>query len=282
MSLTLIKLAVKDPATDDQVILSNIREGVDGAADMGWAEEEQNVQIEDNQRLEHSTEGTLDVKVLRGTTAEVSQLNNFIGKRCEVSGWTIEGFLLFSEQNRIVRVPDFNSDILNDQIRLTQTTPKGFRSGVRAFYGGRNAVMLHDIRSHSGAANSQLFSGFSKEGAPDTNVTGIEKTVTGDLDEGVVSAKLYFPFEGAKLVASAQIANSPDDGAVGLRFLSHNDTILSTSTSNFTTGGRRSHEATVPSGTYYIQFIALVKESLEGSFTLSLPAIKTMNTQFED
>lgn len=279
MSLTLIKIAIKDPDTADQVILSNIREGVDGSADMGWEQEEENVQVEDNQRLEHTTQGTLDVKVLR--TSDVSQLNDFIGKRCEVSGWTIEGFLLFSEDNRIVRVPDFNSDILNDQIRLTQSTPKGFNSGVRAFYGGRNAMMLYDIRSHSGGTNNQLFSGFSKEGNPDTNVSGIEKTVSGSEDEGVVSAPIYFPFEGANIIASAQIANAPDDGAVGIRFLNATKSEISTSTSNFSTGGRRSHQATVPEGTYYIQFVALIKEST-GSFTLSLPAIKTMNTQFEE
>lgn len=286
MSLTLHKIAIKNPDTTDQVLLTNILEGVDGATAMGWSEEQENVQIEDNQRVEHSTVGTLEIKVLKGTSSEITLLDGFAGKKCEVSGWTIEGFLLFSDNVHITRVPDFNSNILNDMIRCTIRAPKGFYgsgSRVRSFYGGRNAIMLHDIYSYSGSTGSELLSGFTKVGSPTTNVSGQKQTVDGGISEGVKSALLYFPFVGTQLIASVLVSTTPAAYEFGIKFLqADGSTVVDTLTKSFTTGGttRKDYTVTIPSNAAYMQFIILLEEI--GSVEFELPAIKTLNKSFSE
>ncbi len=126
MALTLRKIAIKDPDSSDMVVLSNIIDGVDGAATFGWSQEEESVQIEDNQKLDHSLNGELDIKVLRASDADTTIIDGLVGKRVEISGWGIDGFLVFRGLQRLVRVPDFNSAVLNDQLRITVRTVKGY------------------------------------------------------------------------------------------------------------------------------------------------------------
>lgn len=126
MSSTLRKLAIKDPESDDMVILTNIREGVDGAVDMGWTQEAESVRVDDNQTMDHSLNGELDIKVLRLSGSALATLQGLVGKRVELAGWTIEGFLLFRGTHYLNRHQDFNSDILNDRIHVTVKTVKGY------------------------------------------------------------------------------------------------------------------------------------------------------------
>lgn len=126
MALTLIKVAIKDPDSTDMVLLSNIMEGVDGAVTMGWEEEPESVKVEDGQTLDHSIMGTLDIKVLRAPASSIAILDGLIGKRVEITGWTIEGFLLFNGKPYLNRDPDYNSDILNDRILVTTKAVKGY------------------------------------------------------------------------------------------------------------------------------------------------------------
>ena len=126
MALTLIKVAIKDPESADIVTLSNIMEGVDGSAVMGWEQEPESVKVEDGQTLDHSIMGTLDIKVLRASASDTAILDGLIGKRVELSGWTIEGFLLFRGRPYLNRDPDYNSDILNDRILVTTKAVKGY------------------------------------------------------------------------------------------------------------------------------------------------------------
>lgn len=126
MALTLRKIAIKDPASNDVVVLTNIMEGVDGSSAMGLTMEAEAVQIEDNQTLEHSLSLELDIKVIRGTDAELATLDGLIGKRVEISGWTIDGFFRMLENPYLNRNPDYNSSILNDRILITQKAIKGY------------------------------------------------------------------------------------------------------------------------------------------------------------
>lgn len=126
MSLTLKKVAIKDPDTDDVVILSNIMDGVDGSAAMGWTLDGEEIRIEDNQTLEHSEVGELDIKVLRPVSADLTTLKAMVGKRVEVSGWTIEGFFRMRDNPFLNRHEDFNSNILNDRLYLTTKAVKGY------------------------------------------------------------------------------------------------------------------------------------------------------------
>lgn len=126
MALTLRKIAIKDPESSDMVLLSNIIDGVDGAANIGWSQQTEAVRVEDNQTIEFSVNGELDIKVVRPSNADVSTLNGLIGEKVEISGYTISGFLIIRDSVRLVRVPDVNSSIHNDQIKVTVKAIKGY------------------------------------------------------------------------------------------------------------------------------------------------------------
>jgi hypothetical protein len=126
MALTLRKLAIKDPESTDMVILTNILEGVDGSSAMGFTQEGEEARVEDNQTMEHTHLGELDIKVLRLPSSELTTLRSFVGKRVEVSGWTIEGFFRFRDNPIMNQHDDFNSAIMNDRIFFTTTAIKGY------------------------------------------------------------------------------------------------------------------------------------------------------------
>jgi|AntRauTorckE6833_2_1112554.scaffolds.fasta_scaffold12253_6 hypothetical protein len=126
MALTLKNVVIKDPDSADMVILSNIMDGVDGAASMGWTLEGEEVRIEDNQTYEHSHMGELDIKVLRLNDTDLATLRGLVGKRVEIMGWTIDGFFLMRDNPILNRHEDYNSAILNDRIYVSTKAPKGY------------------------------------------------------------------------------------------------------------------------------------------------------------
>ena len=126
MALTLKKVAIKDPESSDVVILSNIMDGVDGAAAFGFSQEGETAQIEDNQTLEHSFMGDLDIKVLRSSASDKAIIDSLVGKRVEIVGWGISDMIVFEGNPVLNREHDFNSNILNDRIHVTTNTAKGY------------------------------------------------------------------------------------------------------------------------------------------------------------
>ena len=286
MSLTLRKVAIKDPDSADMVLLSNIREGVDGAADIGFTQDGDEIRIEDNQTYEHSHNGQLDIKVLQPGVSDVAILNGLIGKRVEVSGWTIEGFLLFRDTVRLNRNPDYNSQVLNDRLLLTQKAPKGYSSGSSAFYVGPNALSLYNFRSGvlgTGGANDMLY-GFEAESGVFAEMDGaLLKVTTDTVAVGVKSKKIFFPFEGATLYASADFSDAGGERfRIGVRFLNSAGGTISESTSNYVQSGRKSHTATVPANTVYVQWITLKHEftAESDSWTFTRPALRTTTKSF--
>lgn len=126
MALTLKKVAIKDPESSDMVILSNIMDGVDGGAAFGFSQEGESVQIEDNQTLEHSFMGDLDIKVLRSSDSDKAIIDSLVGKRVEIVGYGISDMIVFAGNPVLNREHDYNSNILNDRIYVTTNSPKGY------------------------------------------------------------------------------------------------------------------------------------------------------------
>jgi hypothetical protein len=286
MSLTLNRVAVKDPSTSDQVILSNILSGVDGSSAIGWSQEGEEVRIEDNQTMEHSHMGDLDIKVLRGTDSELTILNGLIAKKVEISGWTIEGFFRMRGNPLLNRSEDFNSAILNDHIYVTTNAPKGYvlDNGFysQAFYVGKNALRLYDTKQGS----ATLLSGFDLDAGVTGSVAGENQTVTSEVkDDGIASKPMFFPFEGVSLVASADFSSATVRFNIGLRFLDATQTLISESVSDYIATGRRSQTALVPAGTVYVQWITTRNEASAvdgGNWTFTRPALRTNSATYAD
>lgn len=282
MALTLKQLAIKDPESTDIVVLSNIMDGVDGAAAFGWSQEDSAVQIEDMQTLSHSTAGSLDIKVVRALDAgDIATLNGLIAKRAEISGIGIDGFLLFKENPYFNRVPDFNSDILNDQMLATVLTPKGYRNdGSAAFYGGSNALALHNFRKGS----ATLLNGFEALGSPtSTSVSNDVQTVTFDTaaaGNGVLSEKILCPFVGMRLHAYFNVTAKVGTGGryrLGFRFLeADGTTIVADSYFDGAATGTKHHEALIPAGAAYVRLYIANDDTTIESLSFKEPMITTV------
>lgn len=282
MSLTLRKLALKNPATDDVVVMSNIMEGVDGAAAMGWTLDGQQVQIEDGQTLEFAHTGELDVRVMRVGSADLATIQSLIGTKVEVSGHTIEGFFVMRDLVLLNQNAQYNSNLVHDRVYLTLQAPKGYVGGDKrsqAFYLGLNALRLYDVRQ----GDSDLLSGFEEVGTPGLSQSNGTQTVTTDTEgHGVVSHPIFFPFEGVRVIASADFSVADIRFHVGVRFLDADEQVISDSTDDFIASGRRSHTALVPSGTVYIQFLSTRQEETgaSGSWSFTRPAIRTNSVSY--
>ena len=281
MSLTLRKVAIKDPDSTDMVLLSNIREGVDGAADIGFSQEGDEVRIEDNQTWEHTHNGELDIKVLQPASASVAILDGLVGKRVEVCGWTIEGFMAFRDNVMLNRNPDFNSQILNDRIYVTQKAPKGYApSGAAAFYVGPNALALYNFRA---GANDMLYGFEADTGVTTALADAVLQITTDTIATGVRSKPFLFPFVGAKIIASADFSEAGGDRfRIGVQFLDAAGDEISTSVSDYVQTGRKAHTATVPADTVYIKWITTRDEAtgVDSSWKFTRPALRTTANTF--
>lgn len=200
----ITKIGIYDPDADDYVILTNIMEGVDGSAAFSYEEEPGSVMIEDGQTLDHSITGTLDIKVLRASASDLAIIDAAVGKRVYISAMTINGFVLFHGTHYITRVPDFNSDILNDHIRLTFKRAKGYSGDTQSMgaYGGKNALMLYDVQNGYVDDNAnEVFGGFfAFISSASYSVAGNELTMTSTAaGSGIVRLNLdnwiFWPFE---------------------------------------------------------------------------------------
>jgi hypothetical protein len=152
----------------------------------------------------------------------------------------------------------------------------------RAFYLGRNALKIYDFRE----GDSGLLAGFEKDASVTGNISGEDQTVATDTkDDGVQSKAMLFPFEGARLIASADFSGATVRFNIGVRFLDASQTLISESISDYIATGRRSHSATVPSGTVYVQWISTRNEASAadgGEWTFTRPALRTNSATYSD
>ena len=287
MALTLKKLAIKDPESTDIITLSNIMDGVDGAAAFGWSQPPENVTIEDNQTLQHSEMGELEVKVLRNTSADTELIKGLINSYVELSGYGITDFLVFREQHMLNRNPDYNSAIVNDRINVTNKKPIGYvdttaNQGViqqKGFYAGHNALALYNVLSGDG---DKLY-GFNFTSGASGSQSGQVQTVTTDTEgEGMESEMILFPFEGATLIASADFSEADERFRVGLRFYDANKAQITEEYSDYVQSGRRSHEAVVPVNAAYFTWITTrdAASGTQGSWKFEQPAVKLTDSKF--
>lgn len=149
----------------------------------------------------------------------------------------------------------------------------------QAFYGGKNALSLYEISQGS----ATLLSGFELEGSATTSVTEATQTITTtNKDAGVKSKPILFPFEGARVIASADFSGATGRYYVGIRFLDATGATVSEAKNDFIASGRRSVTANVPSGAVYMQFFSTREEDTGGAseWSFTRPALRTDSTSF--
>ena len=191
----LTQLAVQNQNSPASIAkLSNIMEGVDGAEVFGYSVEEESVQIEDNQKLQHSHMHTLDIRCL-DSNANSSILDAIMAgnHKAKLSGFTPDGFLIWNEPSRLVRNKQFDNIVATALTVTVKSTPN-FRGtpAQRAVHTGRNLLGVFDVTSITTATLKGL--------------------------------SILFPFPGMELTASGS------GGDVGFSFRDSADAEISSST----------------------------------------------------
>ena len=150
----------------------------------------------------------------------------------------------------------------------------------QAFYAGANPMQLFDVASGDG----ELLSGFQADASVTASEADSVQTVaTDDQGDGVAHEPILFPFDGATLVASADFSGATVRFNIGVRFLDANKATISESVDDFIASGRRSHQVTVPQGTFYVQWITTRNEATaadNGEWSFTRPALRTNSSEF--
>jgi hypothetical protein len=95
---------------------------------------------------------------------------------------------------------------------------------------------------------------------------------------------LFFPYEGATLTASASFTAQTGDWAIGFRFLDDTGSIVSMNTNTIAAMDipiRGNHTATVPAGTFFVQFCVIesqVNAADATTFNTPMIALGTAST----
>lgn len=274
MSLLLKYLAIKKVdagSGSDIAVLSNIMEGVDGAAVFGFEVEQESVQIEDMQTLDHSATGTLDVRVLYNEPTK-GLLDGLIGERVEVSGLGIDGFILWDEPPIFSRVHDYNSAILNDHITTTVKSVRGYAGGSQRFYGGRNAMSLYDTSTGS----ADLLNGFEllPAGAVVSRTGNEQEITTEGAGEGIRSKFFFMPFVGERLHASVDVVVA-SAFVLTIAFYDYDKEYQSQVSTPLNTTGRKSVDGVIPAGTAYVAIHVNTSSAEEDTMTFKEPVLTT-------
>lgn len=281
--LTLRKLAIKDPESSDLVILSNIMDGVDGSTAFGFSVEEQSVSIDDMQKLDYREDTQMDLKVIRPSASDLAKIDSLKNKPVEISGYTLEGFVQFLGTHILTRIADYNSDIINDQLRVYVQSPFGYfdtdKGRARQFYAGKNALSLYNIL----AGTNDILNGFEADSSVSTILASGGMDVSTDaVGTGVKSHDVFFPFEGVKVFSSAEFNDANMRFRIGIRFLDENKSILEEEFKDFIADGRRTVSAVVPENTYYIKLFAEKHDNdgTSGKFNIKEPMIAVREQEF--
>ena len=280
MALYLKELALLETTTNTLLKLTNVLEGVDGAAAFGYKVEQEKVTINAGQSLPVKETHTLDVRVIDDYANQatlVAWANAPELYRFKASAYSGDSFLIWDEPVQIVFSRQ-RDGIAVRRLLMTTDAVVGY-SGTQPLvkapaYAGQNALSLYKTDQGS----STLLNGFTKSGTMTTAVSGSAMTATrgADATAFVISQPILFPFDGVQLEVSAFITGATAGSyTVGMRFLDSASAEISVTSTTFTPDNiRRGVAATTPTGTYYIQWYGAPGSTLGNDLVFNAPAIR--------
>jgi len=254
---------VEDASPDNVVVLSNVTEGVDGAATFGYSMSEQTVTAENGQTIMDMMDHELDIRTLVGSSSEETDLDSFVSSETEVyvAGLLIDGFLHFGDKqttSELARIGKANkySDRKSHGIMITKRGTPGFdpstgihSGGVKAGANGLGLYVWGDADS-SGVADGWSATGFTTS----TFATGTQ-TLEADTTQRDFERAIYFPFESEQITFA--INNDSRTGTytteqIELEFVDSSDSVISSQTTTFSSTGRKIVTGTTPANTVQV------------------------------
>jgi hypothetical protein len=206
MILKTRKIGIIDGATGNAVTLSHINEGVDGSSVFGLSNEHDGLTIDDGQFYPNVANPVLDVRVLKPSSADITQLESWANNQTDVyvTGLTLDGCFMFGGFNGITGV--FPAKItINEQatdldvfaFKVSSKTHVGFdpSTGVHqgGFWAGKNLLGAYEWGD---ADSSDLADGWTVNGGwSATSFSGGEqRLVLNQASTGWFLKYVVFPF----------------------------------------------------------------------------------------
>jgi len=287
MILRIKKLAVIEDASPDNVVnLTAITEGVDGAAAFGLTNEHELLEAENGQAVLDRADPTLDVRVLKPSSSDITTLEGWADNRTDVyiSALTLDGGYFFGDRQttsgavKITTNEDLSdNDVYAFQVQR-QTTP-GFDPDTglhqNGFWAGSNLLGGYEWADADGGGTAD---GWSATGFTTTSFSSGTQTLEADTTQRDFERALYLPFEGQQLTFS--INNDSRSGSyateqIEIEFLDSSDSVISSSTTTFSSTGRKTVTDSIPANTVQV-VCRLSLQASSGTVTndVSDPALK--------
>lgn len=285
----LRKLAViNDAATDEVARLSNVTDGVDGAATFGIGNEFDRLSIEDSQSVHSRIQRNLDLRTLVGTATEETNLDSYVTNitKVYVSALCPDGFVLIGDKETGEGLTLFNKKTQYGDNEVweavaTKTVQPGFDPSTglfeSGFWVGQNGLggYVWGDADGDGVADGWTATGFSST----SFTSGVQTLVTDDTAD-TFSRQIYFPFESVELTASIDVDAVGANNAtfnIEIEFIDASGSVISSSSTAISSTGRSSVTATTPADTVIVNTVINLQATAgnTSSNEVSDPALRT-------
>lgn len=251
------KLAIADNSDLSVLaVVPNINEGVDGASAFFYSRSEDKINIEDSQepiyKLSHEVRA-VGLPVASVDTSDLDSLAD-LDNKVLATAVGIDGVLVFDDPVRLTWLDHFDNITAWKFDLNVHSYPEytGGKAGGGVFV-GENILALYENKGTDGVLNGFTVTNFV------TSVDGSEQTLE-HSDDGSTATflfkKILFPFAGETLTLSADINNIVDNGhsaELVIRFYDSSDSEISTESVSFSSTGRKSITASVPTNTVKVE-----------------------------
>lgn len=264
--------------------LTNIMEGVDGAATFGYSVEETAVQVDDNQKQDVYFDHSFDIRVL-DKSAESAKLFDFANndKPVIISGYSPNGFFLWTIPTQLVIQRQFD-EITAIAVKATQRTPPNYFGDApdvnKGIYAGGNALALFDVLNGSSTRLNSVIQDISDP----TLTYSIDDSGAFDVQEVTRSssgsslsrfASVFFPFPGKELTLSFDATITGAEGDMQLVGRNATDTAnVGSASAVKLTAGVPNVTLTIPANSFFIRAEFAPGGSATNAVAISKPRLR--------
>jgi hypothetical protein len=258
MIAQLVRLALADASDlSDNVVLTNISEGVDGAAAMFYNAEDNSVLTTGaGDSLLNSQLHTIDIRALWGS-AEQTKLYGWVTARTKLiaTAYGLDGALVW-RQPVLLAATEGTDNTITARVRMTAVTLFGYApNGGKVVHIGPNLLRTFDVLN--GTATNWY--GFTASSPSEISRSGdtITYAPAGSATNSLTN-RLFYPFPGERLAFGLTSANINTDCTVSLAAFNAAGSQISASSLVVSGTGAFTQTFTLPALTVSIQFTITV------------------------
>lgn len=263
--------------------LVNIAEGTGGASVFGISADENNLTVGAGQTKLSARNLALDIRTLY-SSGEATALKAIAVAQTPVHivGLGIDAFLVIGEfgvngSRKLISAYDQYDGVRSLPFKCTARGVAGYGANdvwENYFYYGKN--FLSSIKWNN-AVNSLIATGWTIASGFANSFASGAQTLVGGLTLGKFYRRVYFPFVGEQVTFSMDvdlIDSNITNTTIEMEFLDDTVSTISTSSTAFSTTGRKSITATVPSGTVLIELRIEYQGDESDTLVIADPAFK--------